>query len=194
MTVYDPQDHRFWKLLCVTSVHFGLLSVTHNMASLAMLFRFHHMGFLRDRRGRLTVEPFQTANKAGRWSQKVVYIAEYCIKCECRCVVFFRLSLGWIFVKTPAQKLKPVHNVNSFISRWLSFLQLDCWFLLITGYSCWIMTYFGLAFWALCLVNPFLQLIGAFLAIWKNNDNPPSWLFLWEARKKLNFSLGKNGE
>lgn len=63
----NPQDHHFWELLCVTSAHFGLLSVTQNMASLTMLFRFHYMGFLKDRKGRLTMEPWQTANKVGRW-------------------------------------------------------------------------------------------------------------------------------
>ncbi|KAK5862600.1 hypothetical protein PBY51_017977 [Eleginops maclovinus] len=35
------------------------------MASLTMLFRFHYMGFLRDRKGRLTMEPCQTANRVG---------------------------------------------------------------------------------------------------------------------------------
>lgn len=46
--------------------------MTENMASLAVLFRLHFMGFLRDRRGRLTVEPSQTADKFGRWSEKVM--------------------------------------------------------------------------------------------------------------------------
>lgn len=47
------------------------LSVTLvKMAGLTMLFRLHYMGFLRDRKGRLTAEPSQTDNKVGKWSAK----------------------------------------------------------------------------------------------------------------------------
>lgn len=54
-------------------------SVILNMAGLTMLFHFHYMGFLRDRKRRLTLEPCQTANKVGKWSNKVLY-REDCIK------------------------------------------------------------------------------------------------------------------
>lgn len=53
--------------------HLGTrLSATLNMAGLTMLFRFHYMGFLRDRKGRLTAELCQTANKVGRWAKRVL--------------------------------------------------------------------------------------------------------------------------
>lgn len=74
------QQQRMIEALClletgspVESSHFGLLPVTQNMAGLTMLFRLHYMGFLRNRKGRLTLEPCQTANRVGMWSQKVLF-------------------------------------------------------------------------------------------------------------------------
>lgn len=40
------------------------------MARLTMFFRFHYTGLFKDRKGRLTLEPRQTANQVGRSSQK----------------------------------------------------------------------------------------------------------------------------
>lgn len=63
VTVHD-------EYMCATG-HVGLFS---HVPRLAMLSRFHDMGFLRERRGQLIVEPYQGSNKVGSCSIEQVSI------------------------------------------------------------------------------------------------------------------------
>lgn len=97
------------------------------MASLAMLFRFHLVSFLRDRRGRLALEPQHwSANGVGRWSSKVLAVW----LCSWKCFVPFAFP-GWIclaaqVVQAPTPGLKQVSALLylciQFFLCWISHL------------------------------------------------------------------------
>lgn len=169
----------------VTLVHSRLLSVTHNMASLAMLFRFHFMSFLRDRRGRLTLESHHTANRVGRWS------SEGYRKMWLQMFYAFRNFWGLDLIKTPAVLLHSVHNFSSFVSRYWVSLLIYCWSLLIISSSSWIQTCFG---WVLMLVT--LKSVVMLIFILKKTVVIPYWtfysfiyLFIYFTRQQSIFSI-----